>query len=296
MKKYASCLILLTWVAGCHTVHTNLPDAHSITQPARQTLQTKKQKLQAKHAPVKLDDTLGGIVQSDEWIIYKDKEQEEFKGHVFYDNDQYIFKAQYALSDRKQHTITASGNVYLKEQLPQHPVYEVHTDWGRYNYQTGQGYLKSTSSRPVRLQLTEPTQTVTAHAKRIEFNTQTQTATLQGNVFTTRVTPQGTQTMHADKAIIKQLENYVYLSGHATLSDGLRTLQADTIIYNGAQNEARAFGARPLVTGSAEQGTFAIIADNVSSDAQGKVVTLDGRVQGWLVSPQVNENKLNEKF
>lgn len=296
MKNLLLFGLLLGLLAGCHTVHADLPETRTLTKPAQQTLQAKKKQLQSKHPHADLADTLGGLVQSDEWTIYKDQEQEEFKGHVFYDNGIYTFKAQYALSDRRAHTVTASGQVYLKQAQPQNPVYEVYADWGRYNYQTGKGLLKSTTKNPVRLIMTDSEQTITAQAKKADFNTTSQLFTLQDNVFAKRITPQGTQTMQADKAILKQQEDYLYLSGHAMLSDGQQTLQADTIIYNGAKNEAHAFGARPLLTGSNEQGTFAIIADNVSSDAQGNQVTLDGRVQGWLVAPELNNNKLNTKF
>ena len=295
MKKIGL-LVLVSWLAGCHTVHTPLPDTRTLTQPAQQTLQEKKKNLQTKQPRPELADTLGGLVQSDTWTIYKDQQQEEFTGHVFYDNGIYTFKAAYALSDHRAHTVTASGQIYLKQAQPQNPVYEATGDWGRYNYQTGQGVLKSTTKNPVQLVMTDNEQTVTAQAKRIDFNTATQVFTLQGRVFVKRVTPQGTQTMKADKATFKQQEDYLYLSGHALLSDGQQTLQADNVIYNGAKNEARAFGARPLLTGATKQGTFAIIADNVSSDAQGNQVTLDGQVQGWLVSPELNNNKINTKF
>lgn len=296
MKTYTLLCLSVLFIAACHTVHTPLPDAKTLTRPAQQTLQNQKKKLQAQRPQTELADVLGGLVQSDQWTVYKDLEQEEFTGHVFYENGQYTFKSDYALSDRKAHTVTASGNVQLKQHLPQNPVYEATANWGRYNYKTGEGTLKSSSKNPVFVQMTDENQTVTARAKRIDFNTQTQIFTLQGNVLVTRVTPQGTQTMQADKIILKQQEDYVYLTGHAQLSDGQQTLQADTVLYDGAHNQARAFGARPLLTGATEQGTFAIIADTVASDAQGNHVTLDGRVQGWLVSPALNNNELNTKF
>ncbi len=283
-------------LAGCKAAQVATPTVTDVAQP-KQTLAQKKASLKGKtQAASALPEALGGLVQSDEWIIYKDKQQEEFKGHVSYDNGVYVFKAGYALSDRAQNTITASQNVYLKQQNPQGPTYQVQCDWGLYNYKTGKGTLKSTSKSPVRLSMTDDTQTVTARAKQITFNTTTQIFILTGDVHATRTTEQGTQTMQADKATLRQLEDFVHLEGNAVLSDGEHTLQADTVIYNGAKNEARAFGARPLATGTTEQGTFAIIADSVSSDAQGTVVHLDGRVQGWLVSPEINNNKINKQF
>ncbi len=283
-------------LTACRGVPVQTP-TETITRPAKQTLAQKKLALsQKKKQATQLPEVLGGIVKSDEWIIYKDKEQEEFSGHVFYDNGAYTFQSNYALSDRKNHTFTASGNVYAKQKDAQNTVYEAYADYARYNYQTGKGLLKSTTKKPVRLILTEAAQTVTAQAKQITFDTNQQIFVLTGNVDAKRTTPEGTQTIRAQKATLKQLEDYLLLEGNAVLADDLRTLQADTVIYDGAHNQAHAYGARPLATGSTEQGTFAIIADTISSDAQGNVVTLDGKVQGWLVSPELNNNKINTKF
>ena len=250
---------------ACHSTQVNAP---ALQNEPKQTLAQKKATLQQKKkSAAQLPEVLGGIVQSDEWIIYKEKAQEEFKGHVFYDNDIYVFKADYALSERNQNSVTARGHVYLKQQEPQNPTYEAWGDYARYNYQTGKGILKSTSKNPARLQITDITQTITARAKQISFNTTDQIFVLTGNVELQRTTPEDTQ-----------------------------TLQADTVIYDKVHNSTTAYGARPLATGSTEQGTFAIIADKVTSDAQGTVVTLDGNVQGWVVSPELNNNKINRQF
>lgn len=265
--KIHAVLAFVTFVvllSGCHSTQV----APRVQNEPKQALAQKKETLQAKKkAASQLPQTLGGIVQSDEWIIYKDKAQEEFKGHVFYDNGVYTFKADYALSERNQNTATARGNVYLKQQEKQGPTYEAWADYGRYNYKTGKGILKSTSKTPARLQITDTVQTITARAKQISFNTNTQVFVLTGNVDVMRTTPGNSQ-----------------------------TLQADTLIYDGEHNTTTAYGKRPLATGSTDQGTFAIIADKVTSDAQGTVVTLDGNVQGWVVSPELNNNKLNTKF
>ena len=62
---------------GCHSVQVN-PPTETVTRPAKQTLKQKKLALsQRKKTATQLPEVLGGIVQSDEWIIYKDKEQPE---------------------------------------------------------------------------------------------------------------------------------------------------------------------------------------------------------------------------
>lgn len=298
MKMAPYCLLASAVVLGaCHPMQVQTPSTKQFSQPAKQTLAQKKSALaRKKKAATQLPQVLGGVVQSDQWVIYKDKKQEEFVGNVRYDSDRYAFKANYALSDRKQNTFTASGNVYAKHTDEQGTVYQAYADYGRYHYKTGKGVLKSTTSSPVRLVMTDNTQTITARAKQISFDMNTQVFVLTGHVDAKRTTQAGNQTLRADKATFKQLQDYLELQGNAVLADDLRQLQADTVIYDGTHNQAHAYGARPLATGSTQQGTFAIIADTVSSDAQGEIVNLSGRVQGWLVSPEINNNKINEKF
>ena len=266
--KIRACLLFLLSVFSFSACRSTQIDAPSVQNEPKQALAQKKESLQAKKKTAsQLPEVLGGIVQSDEWIIYKEKEKEEFKGHVFYDNDIYTFKADYALSDRKQNSVTVQGHAYLKQQEPQNPTYEAWGDYARYNYKTGKGILKSTSKNPARLQITDSAQTITARAKQISFNTTTQVFVLTGNVHVERTTQGNTQ-----------------------------ILQADTVIYDREHNTTTAYGKRPLATGTTEQGTFAIIADKVTSDAQGTTVMLDGRVQGWVVSPELNNNKINRQF
>ena len=290
------CVILCA--AACRPAQVKTPPTETITRPAKQTLVQKKKALtQKKQSATQFPEVLGGVVQSDEWVIYKDEEKEEFKGHVFYDNGAYTFKSNYALSDRRTNTFTATGNVYAKSHdAEQDTTYQAYADYARYHYKTGKGFLKSTTKNPVRLILTDATQTITARAKQVSFDTNAQVVVLTGNVDAKRTTAQGNQTLQADKVTLKQQENYVYLEGNARLADDQRLLQADQVLYDGANNQARAYGARPLTTGSTEQGTFAIIADSIDSDAEGNLITLQGKVQGWLVSPELNNNKINEKF
>lgn len=299
-NNYLAYFLLLSVCAtglGCRTTAIQGPDTTPLTTPAKQNISQKKNAFKQKRAAAtQLPDVLGGIIKSDEWVIYRDTEQEEFKGNVSYDNGAYVFKAGYALSDRKHHTFTARNQVYAKQTDTQGVVYEATADYAHYNYQTGKGVLKSTSKNLVQLVLTDATQKVTAHAKHIAFDTISQIFILTGQVNVVRTTPQGTQTLRADKATLKQLEDFVYLEGNATLADEQRTLQADTVLYDGAHDQARAYGARPLATGTTEQGTFAIIADNVTSDAAGNWVKLDGKVQGWFVSPELNNHKINNQF
>ncbi len=300
MKKHTlplfCCIVSLLLAGACRTVKIEGPAA-PVVHPKPALQQAKKslapQKLSAKDIP----PVLGGIIQSDNWTIYKDEQQEEFSGHVSYDNGAYVFKSDYALSDRAKSTFSARGNVFLRQNNPDGSFYEARGDQGSYNYHTQKGSLVSRSKTPVKLVYrNEKGQVITATAKTARFDIGQKIYILESDVHIERLTEQGKQQLSAQKATFKQLETYALLEGNAKITDGQRTLSADTIIYDGQHDVSYAYGARPLVEGVSEQGTFAVIADQFQSDAQGNIVHLDGKVQGWLVSPQINDTKLNAKF
>jgi len=279
----------LLFFSGCKTVKMEMPTIEQPKQVSRikQVKSTLKNK---KPAETKIPSVLGGLVKSDDWVIYPEKAQEEFNGHVSYDNGTYTFKADYALSERNKNRFTAKGNVYLKQQDKASPSYEAFADYAQFNYKTQKGVLTANAQKNIKLIYTdgkEPPVTVTA--RKGSFDLDARMFIFEGNVRIERAAPEGTQTMSADKATVKQLENFFLLEGNATLSDGARTLEADTVVYDGANNQSYAYGKRPLAYGTTDQGTFAIIADKVSSDAEGNEIILDGKVQGWIISPEINK-------
>ena len=282
--------------AGCRTIKKEGPE---VTMPsAPRKIATAKHSL--KNKKLKANDippVLGGIVQSDSWVIYKNEQKEEFKGHVSYDNSIYVFKADYALSERALNRFSARGNVYLRQNEPDGSFYEAYCDKANFNYKAQQGTLTADKKRFIKLVYSdEKKQTVTATARKATFDLEHKIFTLEKDVRVERPTPEGTQVFTSQKATFKQLEDYAILEGNATLTDGQRTLEAETIIYDGAHNASYAYGARPLAHGTTEQGTFAIIADKVQSDNEGQQIHLDGQVQGWFVSPKINESDINTKF
>ncbi len=281
---------------ACKTVRAEGPQVK--IPAAKPKLEQAKLSLKDKKAAMKqIPPVLGGIIASDSWVIYKDKQQEEFRGNVSYDNGTYLFRADYALSERALNRFSARGNVYVKQTEPQGATYEAYADFARYNYTTLKGVLQANAGNTVRLIYSDKNQPpLTATAQKVSFDLEKEVFVLEKNVRVERPTPQGLQTMTAQKATLKQQENYVILEEGASVSDSLRTLEAKTIIYDGNNNASYAYGSRPLVHGQSEQGTFAIIADKVQADNAGNKVDLDGKVQGWVVSPQLNESEINQKF
>lgn len=289
--RYYLPLILSIFLLGACTKNVQVHDTQMQTTPVKNRIKQVKQSLNDKKTTNKdFPSILGGVVKSDQWVIYKDKQQEEFSGNVFYDNGIYAFKADYALSERALHRITAKGNVYLKQKEEDHS-YEAYADWARFNYKTQQGTLNTTrKGHSLKLIYTDENNIpVTATAQKATFDLNTQLFTLEGDVRVERTSNEGVQSMSANKITIKKLEDFVLLEGNAMLSDGENTLEAQSILYDGAHNTSSAYGDRPLLHGTTPQGTFAIIADRVSSDAEGNQINVEGNLQGWFVSPEVNE-------
>ena len=289
-------LLSLFLNSACRTARLEGP-AQPPIEPKPVVTQAKKSLAPKKLSANEIPSALGGLIQSDNWVIYKDKQQEEFSGHVSYDNGTYIFRADYALSDRARHTFTARGNVFLRQNNPDTSFYQARADHGSYNYKTQKGDLFGTRKKPAELVYrNEKGQLVTAFAQNIYFDLNQKIYVLEKNVRIERPTEQGTQIITAQKITLKQLQEYVLAEGEATVTDGKRTLVADTLVYDRQNNLSHAYGARPLTYGATEQGTFAVIADEITADAEGKQIHLDGQVQGWFVSPQINDSKFNEKF
>ncbi len=77
---------------ACHPVRISGPAVPTLYPKAAVT-QAKKSLAPKKISVSNMPEVLGGIIQSDSWVIYKDKQQEEFKGHVSYDSERYVFRA-----------------------------------------------------------------------------------------------------------------------------------------------------------------------------------------------------------
>ena len=286
--------LLLT--GACHTARLQGP-APATVYPKQAVTQTKKALTPPKLSAQQLPQTLGGLVQSDSWIIYKDKQQEEFSGNVSYDNGAYIFKADYALSDRAKNTFSARGHVFLRQNNPDGSFYQGQADRGWYNYKTQKGALFAEQNQPVRLVYhNEKGQQMTATSRKVNFDLNQKIYVLEKDVHLEQQTAQGTQTITAQKATLKQTDEYILLEGKATISDGKRTLLANTFIYDKKNNVSYAYGGRPMAYGETDAGTFAVIADQLQADAQGEILHLEGNTQGWFVSPQINNSDINKKF
>ena len=281
-------------LSGCFSLtdkDVRLPAAPSAHQ-TQQLVEQKKQNLQDRKPQFTLPETLGGIVSSDSWIVYQTKQEEEFKGHVSYDNGQYIFKSDYALSQRKKNLITAKGNVFIRHNESPDIWYELHADRVQYNYQTGQGSAHADKNKRIELKYhTDKNELITAYARQAHFNTKEKTYDLDGQAHILYTNEKGQNiSLKADRIIARQQDRYALLEGHAEADNGQYRLQSDKMEYDGLAGQAKAYGDRPLATGATEMGTFAIIADEVSAQTDSRHMELKGQVQGWIVSDTINQS------
>ncbi len=301
MRGFLSGIVFLLslCLCGCFSVKdkegpviaNKLPDVQQSVQQHKQTLQ--------KSAPTaSFPDMLGGVLLSDTWTVYQDKAEEEFEGNVRYDNAQYIFRADYALSQRKQNRFTARGNVYIRHNDQNNVWYELYAHEVVYNYKTGLGTAKSSKKQPIKLVYhTEKDDLVTAYAQRAEIDTKKEIYQLSGNAIVIHTNAQGnTVTLKADKMSVRKQDQYALLQGNASVENEQYHFQAKTLEYDGVAQQAYAYGDRPLATGSTKDGTFAIIADKVTAQTDSRKIHLEGNIQGWVVSDKINQSKANESF
>lgn len=297
----AAALVLALTAGGCFSLEnkTDLSVPPAKLDAARTVAEQKKDELKNKRrASSSLPDTLGGVVSSDRWVIYQDKQEEEFDGNVHYDNGVYAFRADHALSQRKQNLFTARGSVFLSKNEPDGSRYEIYADKAVYNYQTGKGRAEASAGKRIKLiYTTKKSGQVTALARRAEFDTKQGTYLLSGKTFVTHYDAAGQKaTLQADRIFARQGDRYVLLQGQAEVQNADYHLSAQTIEYDGAKQQSYAYGGRPLTRGKTEDGTFAIIADKVTAENDTRKIRLEGRVQGWTVSEQINSSEANKKF
>lgn len=298
MNTRAALFILLSAAVcgGCVTVSKQGPE---VKNPAAALAQAK-QKLQHKTPngfSKEIPSVLGGVVKSDSWVIYKDSEREEFKGNVSYNNGAYEFRSRYALSDRKNNQFSASGDVFLRQNGQNASYYQAQADNARYNYKTQKGSLTADKANKITLQFKDEEGVLsTARAQRATFDLAEKIYDLSGGATLTRQTPKGLLTLEAQTLHAEQIPQKIVLDGGAKAYTPQYSLTAQTIVIDGQNNQSYAHGSRPLLQGKTEQGSFAIIADKVEAENESRKLLMDGKVQGWLVSDQINNAALNDKF
>ena len=290
--------MLCLLISGCFSLSDKqVPEVKPLSG-AINAQEKNQQKAEKKKPTFTMPETLGGVISSDRWIVHQDTHEEEFEGNVHYDNDAYVFNAGYVLSQRDKNTISAQKNVYIRKNEPDGSWYELYADNVSYNYQTGKGHALASGNKRAKLIYTNAQgEVTTALAKRMDFNTEEETFELTGKALITQKDMQGqTNTLQANRISARHKDQYALLQGQAQASNNDYSLRAHLLEYDGISHQARATGQRPLAQGDTDNGTFAIIADEVSADTITRNLHLQGRVQGWVVSDTLKQSGSNKTF
>lgn len=195
-----------------------------------------------------LSALLGGSVQSEKWLINREKEQEEFIGNVRYQNDIYNLKSDYALSQRKDQTYLLKGNIVASQTL-EDIFTQIKAEEFFYNHKTLKGYGLGGKNKQIEVLYKTPNNTFNLYGDRMDF----------------------------DKAI-----NLIKVKGYSELDDLNNTLYADTITFNTQSGIFEAFGKRPVLWGFGIDGDYALQADKITVDTQKVIFKAKGNIQGWL--------------
>lgn len=195
-----------------------------------------------------LSTLLGGSVQSDKWLINREKEQEEFIGNVRYQNDIYSLKSDYALSARKENTYLLKGNILASQNL-ENIFTQIKAEEIFYNNKTSKGYILGKKNKQIEVLYKTPNNT---------FN------------------------LYGDRADFKRDKNLIEITGYSELDDLNNTLYADTITFNTQSGVFEAFGKRPVLWGFGIDGDYALQADKITADTKKVIFKAEGNIQGWF--------------
>ena len=195
-----------------------------------------------------LSALLGGSVQSDRWLINRDKQEEEFIGNVFYSNEIYKLQADYGLSKRKENTYLLKGNITasqnLKDTFTQIKAAEIF-----YNNKTEKGYGLGTNKKQIEALYKTPNNNFTLYGDRVDFDRQ---------------------------------EKTIKISSYAELNDLNNTLYGDMLSLDTQNGIFEASGKRPVLWGFGVDGDYALQADKITVDTKKNIFKAEGKVFGWL--------------
>jgi|GEM_PF-3072168 Uncharacterized protein conserved in bacteria len=195
-----------------------------------------------------LSALLGGSVQSDRWLINRDKEEEEFIGNVSYSNEIYSLKADYALSQRKQDTYLLKGNITASQTLPDSFI-QIKAEKIFYNNKTLKGYAFGKTGKQVEGIYKTPNNTFSIFGDRIDFD---------------------------------KKEDQINISSYAELNDLNNTIYGDSIAFNTQSGFLEVFGKRPVLWGFGVDGDYALQADKMTADTKKGIFKAQGNVAGWI--------------
>jgi lipopolysaccharide export system protein LptA len=207
-----------------------------------------------------LSGLLGGIVQSDSWIIRKEKNEEEFIGNVHYENDMYKITADRAVSRRKEQSYTLEGNVYASRSDKKTGKAEIKAQKIFYNKLQDYGYALAPKNKQISL----------------FYNTEENKYKLYGN-----------------KLDFSGNFNNFKITGNGKFYDINNKLYVQQMIFNRESGVFETQGGRPVLSGFNDDGNYALQADKITAFTTERKYKAEGKVRGWVTS---NKNVSSAEF
>ncbi len=225
---------------------------------------------------------LGGMLKSDSWKIYKDKQTEEFEGNVRYDSEFYKLRAAKAVSNRADNIFTLNKNVYLFNKDVAGTTAEVTADNIVFNLNTAQGTAREGNKTPLKIVYTTAGNTLEANGKTGVFNTAKETLNLKDNVKIKYTAPEDFILAFANTAFIDRKNEVLDLSGNVSLDSREYSVQAHNVKMDNKANYLIISGGRPVVSATKENFDIAMQSEKIEMDTLNKKIKAQGRINGWI--------------
>ena len=194
----------------------------------------------------------GGVVQSDEWVVRRDKQEEEFLGHVRFDRARDHLQADWALYQKTLDLWRVKGNLHGRRETPKGETWNVWADEGEYQMKSRDARLRGTRSR-LRFERS--------------FLHKGAAAVWHGA---------------AQEAVLDGAKREVRLSGDVTLDGDDILLRSREAVYDQDTREGAFQGGRPVARFAGEKYIGARQADTLTLDESPRRVAATGSVRGWF--------------
>lgn len=202
-------------------------------------------------AAVEAPRTAGAVVMSDEWIIRKEKGEEEFKGNVRLDQGPDALRAGWALYDKGRGLWKARGDVRATRTDDQGGTAEVQGDEGSYRLADRSGEL---TGRPLRFSRSFKDEAGAGH----------------------RWDGSAAKAAYDGKAATLRLSGGVHLRG-----DGME-LRSKEAFYERAAGRVTFTEGRPVARVERERFSGALQAVSLTVADSPRRLRAEGGVRGWL--------------
>ena len=195
----------------------------------------------------------GGVVQSDEWVVRRDKNEEEFTGHVRFDRARDHGQSDWALYEKGKGLWKLKGGVHGLRETEKGEILELWADEADYHMDSKDGRARGTKDR-MRFR-----RTFTRKGQPVVWDGTAQEAVWNG----------GDQRMR--------------LLGGVTVDGADIFLRSRAAVWDQATRKGELQGGRPVGRFSGERYVSACQADVIGVSDDPQTIEAHGGVTGWFV-------------